>query len=101
MQAASTEGVRRFERGVTTEIFVSFAPSPDRSYSAPMPNQQFRPDPALIATLVAVAGIGNLVALTVLGLLTRMPIWASVTIVVVELAAPLIVFQVMKRWQER
>lgn len=66
-----------------------------------MANQQFRPDPALVATLVAVAGIGNLVALTVLGLLTKMPLWASVSLVVLELAAPLLVFQLMKRWQQR
>ncbi len=70
-------------------------------YNTFMANQQFRPDPALIATLVAIAGIGNLVALTILGLLTRMPIWASVSIVVIELAAPLLVFQLMKRWQQR
>jgi hypothetical protein len=61
----------------------------------------FRPDPALVAALVAIAGIGNLVALTVLGLLTRMPLWASVLLVVLELVAPLIVFQVLKRQQQR
>jgi hypothetical protein len=66
-----------------------------------MPKSQFQPDPGLVAALVAIAGIGNLVALTVLGLLMRMPIWASVLIVVVELLAPILVFQFLKRRQER
>lgn len=66
-----------------------------------MPNGRFQPDPGLVAALLAIAGIGNLVALTVLGLLTRLPIWASVSIVVVELIAPIVVFQILKRRQQR
>ena len=66
-----------------------------------MPTGQFRPDPGLVAALVAIAGIGNLVALTVLGLLTRMPVWLSVLIVVLELLAPLLIYQFLKRRQQR
>jgi hypothetical protein len=66
-----------------------------------MPTGQFQPDPGLVAALVAIAGIGNLVALTVLGLLTRMPIWLTVLIVVLELLAPLLVYQLLKRRQNR
>ena len=66
-----------------------------------MPTGQFQPDPGLVAALVAIAGIGNLVALTVLGLLTRMPVWLTVLIVVVELLAPLLVYQFLKRRQQR
>jgi hypothetical protein len=66
-----------------------------------MANPSFRPDPGLIAALVAIAGIGNLVALTVLGLLTRMPVWAAVLLVVLELVAPILVYQFLKRRQER
>jgi hypothetical protein len=54
-------------------------------------------DPALVAALVAIACIGNLVTLTVLGILTRMPVWAAVLLVVTELVAPLLVFQLVKR----
>ena len=66
-----------------------------------MPTGQFQPDPGLVAALVAIAGIGNLIALTVLGLLTWMPVWLSVLIVVVELLAPLLVYQFLKRRQQR
>jgi hypothetical protein len=71
------------------------------TYGLRMPSGNFRPDPGLVAALVAIAGIGNLVALTVLGLLTRMPIWLSVLIVVLELLAPIVVYQFLKRRQER
>lgn len=64
-----------------------------------MANSSRGPDPALIAALVAIGGIGTLVALTILGILTRMPIWAAVLLVVVELLAPLLVFQFLKRRQ--
>jgi hypothetical protein len=64
-----------------------------------MANPSRRPDPALVAALVAIACIGNLVALTVLGILTKLPVWASVLIVVTELLAPLLVFQLLKRAQ--
>ena len=66
-----------------------------------MARSSFQPDPGLVAALVAIAGIGNLVALTVLGLLTRMPVWVSVLIVVLELLAPLVVYQFLKRRQQR
>ena len=49
------------------------------------------PDPGLVAALVAIAGIGNLVALTVLGILVLMPLWAAVLLVVGELLAPLLI----------
>jgi hypothetical protein len=45
----------------------------------------------------AVGSIGALVGLAVTGILTSLPIWASVLIVVAELLAPLIVFVGMKR----
>jgi hypothetical protein len=64
-----------------------------------MPSNLRSPDPGLLAALVAIAGIGNLVALTVTGLLTRMPVWASVAVVVVELVAPILVYQFFKRRQ--
>jgi hypothetical protein len=66
-----------------------------------MAKPSFHPDPGLMAALVAIAGIGNLVALTVLGLLTRMPVWLTVLIVVLELVAPLLVYQFLKRRQQR
>ena len=66
-----------------------------------MPASQFQPDPGLVAALLAIAGIGNLVALTVLGLLTRMPVWLTVTIVVIELLLPLAAYQFLKRRQQR
>lgn len=59
------------------------------------------PDPSLMAAMVAIAGIGNLVALTVLGLLTAMPRWAAVSIVVVELLLPMLVFKLLKRAKEK
>jgi hypothetical protein len=68
--------------------------------SPSMANSSRRPDPALVAALVAIACIGNLVALTVLGILTKLPPWASVLIVVTELLAPLLVFQLLKRAQK-
>lgn len=59
------------------------------------------PDPGLMAALLAIAGIGNLVGLTVLGILEQLPIWASVSIVVAELIIPLAVYKFLKRRQER
>ena len=61
---------------------------------------KFRPDPGMVAAMVAIACIGNLVALTVLGILVRLPLWASVAIVIAELVAPLLVFQLLKRRQK-
>ena len=66
-----------------------------------MANSSRRPDPALVAARVAIGCIGHLVALTVLGILTSIPPWASVLIVVTELLLPLLVFQLLKRAQNK
>ena len=57
------------------------------------------PSVELVTAAVAIACIGNLVALTVLGILEKLPLVASVAIVVGELLAPLIVYRVMLRRQ--
>jgi hypothetical protein len=60
-----------------------------------------RPDPGLLAALVAIACIGNLVTLTVLGILVRLPMWGAVVLVIAELLAPLLVYQLAKRYNNR
>lgn len=55
----------------------------------------------MIAAAVATASIGGLVGLTVTGILSSLPVWAAVTIVVGELALPLIVYGVLKRAENR
>lgn len=55
----------------------------------------------MIAAAVATASIGGLVGLTVTGILSSLPAWAAVTIVVGELALPLIVYGVLKRAENR
>ncbi len=59
------------------------------------------PSPELITAAVAIACIGNLVALTVLGILQKLPLAAAVAIVVAELLAPLIVYRVLQRRQQK
>ena len=55
----------------------------------------------MITAAVATASIGGLVGMTVTGILTSLPVWAAVMLVVGELAAPLIVYVVLKRQEER
>ncbi|MEO6741010.1 MAG: hypothetical protein ABIP20_12210 [Chthoniobacteraceae bacterium] len=51
-----------------------------------------------IATAATALGsIGTLVALSVTGILTALPLWLSVLIVLLELLAPALVFVVLKR----
>ena len=45
----------------------------------------------------AIGSIGTLVALSVTGILTALPLWLSVPIVLLELLAPALVFVVLKR----
>jgi len=66
-----------------------------------MANSSRTPDPALVAALVAIACIGNLVALTVLGILAKLPPWAAVSIVVTELLLPFLVLHLLKRAQKK
>ena len=55
----------------------------------------------LILAAVATGSIGSLVGLTVTGILSSLPVWAAVTIVVAELSLPFIVYQVVKRAGQR
>ena len=57
------------------------------------------PDPGLFAALVALGSVNVLVLLTVLGVLTWLPVWASLTIVLTGLLLPLAVLQLMKKLQ--
>ena len=51
----------------------------------------------IVTAATAVASIGSLVGMAVTGVLTVLPVWASVLIVVAELLVPVLVFVVMKR----
>ena len=55
----------------------------------------------MITAAVATGSIGGLVGLTVTGILSSLPVWAAVTIVVGELALPLVVYWILKRAEER
>jgi ABC-type Mn2+/Zn2+ transport system permease subunit len=55
----------------------------------------------MITAAVAMGSIGGLVGLTVSGLLTRLPGWAAVLIVVSELLLPVLVFLLLKRQEDR
>lgn len=57
--------------------------------------------PELIAAAVAIACIGNLVALSVLGVLQKLPLAAAVALVVAELLAPIIIYRVLQRRQQK
>lgn len=63
----------------------------------PPPN----PKPELVMAAVATASVGGLVGLTVSGVLTRLPPWLSVGIVVLELSMPFLVYWLMKRVERR
>ncbi len=58
-------------------------------------------DPGLITAAVAIGCVSTLIALTVLGIFSRIPPWASVTIVVFELLTPGLVYWAAKRAQQR
>ena len=49
--------------------------------------------------MVALGSINVLILLTVLGILSWLPVWASLTIVVIGLLLPLAVLQLMKKLQ--
>ena len=55
----------------------------------------------MITAAVAMGSIGGLVGLTVTGVLAKLPPWAAVLIVVVELFLPLLVYFILKRADER
>jgi len=56
-----------------------------------------KPDPGLIAAVVAIGSVGVLIALTVLGIFAILPPWVSVLIVVLELLIPFVVYWMMSR----
>jgi hypothetical protein len=66
---------------------------------ANMPPQRSRVE--VITAAVAMGSIGGLVGLTVTGVLTALPRWASITVVVAELLMPVLVFLVLKRSEAR
>ena len=51
----------------------------------------------LITGAVATGSIGTLVALTETGFFSIMPLWAAVTIIVIELVIPIVVFRFLKK----
>ena len=55
----------------------------------------------LVTASVAIGAIGGLVGLTVTGVLTALPQWAAVLVVVAELMMPLIVYRILKRAAEK
>ena len=56
-----------------------------------------RPKIEVITAAVATASIGGLVGLTVSGVLSMLPKWAAVLLVVVELLMPMLVYLILKR----
>jgi len=64
-----------------------------------MPSQGSKVE--MITAAVAMGSIGGLVGLTVTGVLAKLPPWAAVLIVVVELFLPLLVYFILKRADER
>ena len=60
-----------------------------------------QPSVELVTAAVAISSIGTLVALTVLGLLEKLPLAAAVALVVGELLAPLIVYRLMMRQRQK
>ncbi len=60
-----------------------------------------QPSVELVTVAVAISSIGTLVALTVLGLLKKLPLAAAVALVVGELLAPLIVYRLMMRQRQK
>jgi hypothetical protein len=66
-----------------------------------MDSKQRPPSVELITAAVAISSIGSLVALTVLGILEKLPLVASVAIVVGELLAPIVIYRVMLRQRRK
>jgi Flp pilus assembly protein TadB len=62
-----------------------------------MANPPSKPDPGLIAAIVAIGSVSMLIMLTVLGLFATLPPWVSVLIVVLELTIPFIVYWMLRR----
>ncbi len=54
-------------------------------------------DPGLVAATGAIGSVSLLIALTVLGLFSRLPPWASVLIVIAALLMPFGMYQLVKR----
>jgi hypothetical protein len=63
------------------------------------PSQRSRVE--IITAAVALGSIGGLVGLTVTGVLTTLPGWAAVLVVVAELLLPVLVFLILKRAEEK
>ncbi len=59
------------------------------------------PSVELITASVAISSIGSLVAFSVFGILQRLPLPTAVALVVCELLAPLVVYRVMLRRQQK
>jgi len=55
----------------------------------------------LILAAVATGSVGSLVGLTVTGILSSLPVWAAVTVVVVELLFPFVVYRLVKQADDR
>ena len=55
----------------------------------------------IVTAAVAIGSIGGLVGLTVTGVLKMLPQWAATAIVVAELLAPMIVYYLLKRAEDR
>ena len=51
----------------------------------------------LATAATAVGSVGALVGMTVTGILSALPVWAAILIVVAELLMPLLVFALLKR----
>jgi hypothetical protein len=64
-------------------------------------NPPTNPKPEMVMAAVATASVGALVGLTVSGVLSRLPPFLAIGIVVLELCLPFFVYWVMKRSARR
>jgi len=63
------------------------------------PSQRSRVE--IITAAVAMGSIGGLVGLTVTGVLTALPGWAAILVVVTELLLPALVFVMLTRGEKK